>query len=170
MNLKRASVASVLTALSTLSLALASDDEYSRKSLVGLQGVQVLVESLDPQVEQAGLTKAAIQTDVELKLRLAGIRVLTREEMLKTPGFPTLYINANVLPSGERWGFSESVQLEQAVILSRDSSISLLNTATWSVQGVGTAGPSTIGRYVRDQIKDRVDEFINAYLSANPKK
>ena len=44
-------------------LGLAHDDKYSRESLRGLRGVQVVVEDLRPEVEQAGLTKAMIRTD-----------------------------------------------------------------------------------------------------------
>jgi hypothetical protein len=65
-------------ALAAPALSFASDDEYTRESLRGLHGVYVLVEDLRPEVEQAGLTVAMIRTDAELKLRLAGIRVLTQ--------------------------------------------------------------------------------------------
>ena len=54
----------------------AVDSEQSRASMRGIEGVGVVVESLDPEVERAGLTKHQLQTDVELQLRKAGIRVL----------------------------------------------------------------------------------------------
>jgi hypothetical protein len=64
-------------------LSFALDDEYSRESLRGLRGVHVIVEVLRPAVKKGGLTEAMIRTDTELKLRLAGIRVLTQDEALK---------------------------------------------------------------------------------------
>ena len=71
----------------------AQDDETTRSTLRGLQGIFVYVEPLDPQIEQSGLFKSQIQTDTESQLKSAGIRVLTREDFLKGFGRPYLYIN-----------------------------------------------------------------------------
>ena len=60
--------------------------EMDRKSLRGLKGIAVVVEALQPEAERDGLTKSQIKTDIELKLRQAGIHVLTTEESFKTPG------------------------------------------------------------------------------------
>jgi hypothetical protein len=49
-------------------------------TLKGVKEVLLYVEYLPPEVEQAGLTRAAIQTDVELKLRLAGLTVGDMED------------------------------------------------------------------------------------------
>src|SRR5437879_13447851 len=66
----------------------ARDTEYTRATLRGLEGVWVVVEGLGPDVEQAGLTKQQLQTDVELWLRKAGIPVLTEKVVLEVPGAP----------------------------------------------------------------------------------
>jgi hypothetical protein len=149
------------------SAATAVDDELSRRSLKGLKGVEVVVESLKAEAERDGLDETSIQTDVELKLRLAGIAVLTKEERLAAPGTPFLYINVNT-QSGSLYAYSISVQLEQDVRLDRDPS-TRISATTWSVTSVGTVGRNNL-RDVRDSIKDIVDIFINAYLSVNPKK
>ena len=59
------------------------------QSLKGIQGIAVLVEPLGSDVEAVGLHTSDIQTDVELKLRLAGIKVLTLGESFKEFGSPT---------------------------------------------------------------------------------
>jgi hypothetical protein len=166
----RRRTAAVIFAVSiaTAGLARAADDPTS---LRGLRGVYVLVESLQPEVERAGLTKAAIQTDAELKLRFAGIRVLTGTEFAKEPGRPYLYLNANVnaIPGKSPWGYSTSVELYQVAQLDRDSSFRL-EVSTWREGGGGaSASPSTIANRVRSDLKDLVDRFINAYLSVNQK-
>ena len=141
----------------------ASDDEYTRESLKGLKGVRVVIENIDPEVERAGLTKASIRTDVELKLRLAGIPVLSE----KTYG-PFLYVQTAVFPSRSGyWPFCIIVALHQDVILARDRSI-FVPANSWDVTYVGLVGKGS-ARKVRDEIKDMVDDFINAYLSVNPK-
>ena len=48
----------------------------------------VLVEDMTDDAKRLGLNTVQIQTDVELKLRLAGIKVLTKEERYGTPGTP----------------------------------------------------------------------------------
>jgi membrane-bound lytic murein transglycosylase D len=63
------------------------------RSLRGIQALRVVVEDLSSAVEQAGLHRTDIQTDVELKLRLAGIKVLPEDAQ---PLSPYLYVNANV--------------------------------------------------------------------------
>ena len=45
----------------------AQRDENKIESLRGLKGVHVLIESLDKDIEEDGLKKSQIQTDVELK-------------------------------------------------------------------------------------------------------
>jgi len=58
----------------------AADDDAERQTLKALRGVGVLVPKLDPEVERDGLAQSTLQTDVEVKLRQAGIRVLTNTE------------------------------------------------------------------------------------------
>jgi hypothetical protein len=66
----------------------AMDTEDTRATLRGVEGVLVVVEDLGDDVEQAGLTRQQLQTDVELRVRQAGIRVLTRAEREGMPGTP----------------------------------------------------------------------------------
>ena len=150
------------------SAATAGDDEFSRPSLKGLKGVYVLVEPLEAEVERDGLNQTSIQTDVELRLRQAGIKVLTEAERLAAPGTPFLYVLVNA-KSGSPYAFSINVELCQDVRLDRDPSMQISGATTWSVTAVGTVGRNNL-RDIRDMVKDYVDRFINAYLSVNPKK
>ncbi len=151
------------------SVLIATDTERDRATLKGLEGVHVIVEELKDDAERDGLTKSAIRTDVESKLRQAGIRVLAENEGLSTPGSPVLYVNANTLKNDDGlYAYSIVVQLMQGVTLRRDSSISG-RAVTWSNGGVGTVGQNTL-RKIREDVCDHVDQFINAYLSVNPKE
>jgi len=87
-----------------------------RETLRGLKGLQVVIEN----ITQAGLTKS-LKTDVELKLRKAGIRVLTRI----TATNPFLYVNVTVMQIKSPDGFIYTVRVSflQDVILSRNRSI-----------------------------------------------
>lgn len=152
-----------------VSTLFALDSALARTTLKGLQGVFVIIESLDPEVEKAGLTSAELRTDVELSLRLAGIRVLSEGQGRRIPGAPYLYVRVNVVTSTPSiWPYSIDVELNQYVTLDRDRNIRTTG-ATWSVGSIGTVTLSNI-RTAKDRVNDKVDEFINAYLAVNPKR
>jgi len=95
-----------------------------QKVLVGLKGVFVFVESTQPEQPRVGLTKDQIRTDVELRLRKAGVRVLTEEERLQMPGMPYLFVMAETHFPEERTsdaggGFVVRLELRERVMLAR---------------------------------------------------
>lgn len=167
-------ILSALMALAGLPFALAvEDDEYARSTLRGLPGVYVAVEALDPDVHQDGLTKATLQADAELRLRMAGIRVLSREEWAKTRGGPVCYIDVSIVKDVgltdvldfDLYAFEVSVQLQQDVTLVRDMAVMVLSP-TWSASYVGFT--NTLPR-IRTKVTELVERFINAYQAVNPK-
>ena len=102
------------------------DDRFMRPSLRGLTASGVVVEETGQDGERLGLSRATLQTDTELKLRLAGIRVLTRQELLRAPGSPYLHVNVtSTLDSQTENIFAVciAVELVQGMILERDQSI-----------------------------------------------
>lgn len=144
--------------------------KLENESLRGLKGVYVLIEVLDPDTEEDGLRKSQIQTDVELKLRLAGIKVLTEEERFKETGAPFLYVAINILrrDSGLSYVFFTNVSFQQLVCLVRNKNIYVF-AKTWDEGVLGHGGIGNIANFIRDSVKDKVDIFINDYLSVNPK-
>jgi hypothetical protein len=155
----------------TLPVARAADNQYSRRSLRGLGAVYVVVEDLDADATETGLTVADLQTDVELRLRQAGVKVVDNGTASH------LYVNVQMMPW--RWanhtpanGISMALQLEldQSVTLARDPSIWLPSAATWSVSMLAVSPPSNARHDCRDRVKDLVDMFLNAYLEQNPKQ
>ena len=148
-----------------------ADNKFARMSLRGLIGVEVVVDELTPEAEADGLGTTAIQTDVELKLRQSGIKVLTREQGLAAPGMPVLYIRVATYRSSEApvYAVFVEVELEQAVRLEREPSVRVRVVRTWNARGfLGTVGRQRLPT-VRDNVKDQVDQFVNAWLSVNPK-
>ena len=148
----------------------AINGKSNRATLKGLKGVGVLVENLAPEVEKEGLVKDRLQTDVESRLRKAGIKLLTKEESAKTAGEPYLYININLntaATESDIYPYSIDIVLIQKVSLLRDSKITTY-AVTWSAGGVGSIGKQIVGQ-LRDNVKEIVDIFIKAYQSENPK-
>src|SRR2546426_12771316 len=153
----------VLAALTLLSAAMVSplvgqgDDEYTRKTLAGLAGLFVSVEHIADEVQRDGLDTTQIRTDVELKVRQAGITVLTQQEWLSTAAAPYLYVNVQVLKNPAKfYAFSADVELLQRVTLVRNPAMSIL-AATWSATGtIGTVGSQKLAS-LRDNVRDLTD-------------
>jgi hypothetical protein len=147
--------------------AFSQDDEPARRTLRGLKGVYVLVEDLESDAEKAGLSTNQIYTDVVLRLRKAGIKVLTWQEVSNEPGNPNLYIRASTMDTANGlYAYNIDVHLSQLVMLTRKSAIKF-HATTWIVSRLGTVGFAVMPT-IRDSICDLVDKFINAYLAMNP--
>ena len=136
----------------------------SAPTLKGITAVAVLVEDLPDGAKLLGLTRDAIQTDVELKLRLAGMRVVTRQEDRSLPGGPFLWVSVNLTSDAQ--AASINIALCQNAILELNYELAPA-VRTWLTSRLIVR---LTGQRIRDDVKDDVDEFLNAWLSVNPKK
>ncbi len=168
------SAAMLLSFLTADSLLFAfADDEYARDTLRGLQGVYVALKGLSAEIEENGLTTAMLKSDTESRLRMAGIKVLSKEDWIKTKGGPLCYVEVTVVKDVvltdaldfNLYAFEVSVELNQDVILVRDTTLTVLSP-TWSTSYLGIT--NSLPR-IRDKVKKMVERFINAYLALNPK-
>jgi hypothetical protein len=138
------------------------DQPTDRATLKGLTTIMVVVERLTPEAERDGLTKEQLRTDVEVRLRKAGITVTSSVEEAY------LYLNVfTVKGSSELYAYHIRLEFNQEVILKRNRNVSL-PAPTWSLDLGGTVGAKKLHE-VRDDVADMVDKFINAYLEQNPK-
>ena len=148
--------------------------EYTVESLRGLTGVGVSVETFSSEVkDKLPFDKNQIRVDVELKLRMAGIKVLSDEERSNTPGMPFLYVRVyigetpDLLPDlPPVFGYNITVQLQQQVYLARNSE--LLFGTTWEKSVTGAVNIKNVS-ITRDRIRNFLDQFIYDYLLVNPK-
>ena len=144
-----------------------------KETLKGIKSLRVIVGVGEPDIKKDGLQVSSIQTDVELKLRMAGIKVLTEEEWLamKEVGGPYLFVGVDSFrrEGSELYAFHISVELNQLVYLNRNPDI-IVFARTWRSAGsIGTAGRNNVAN-LRNFVKDQVDIFINDYLAVNPKE
>jgi hypothetical protein len=134
------------------------DDE----TLQGITSIKVFVEGVDPADKPRGLTRGQLQTDVESRLRKAGIAV-------SADATEYLYVNVNTLQSRQRLSsFSVVVMVRQAAYLVRDPAITAPAAITWWKGTDGITAAADL-RSVRDAVGDLVDKFIHAYREQNPK-
>lgn len=155
----------VFSLLGVSSSSFAVDNEMSRESLRGLNGVYVFINQ-KASGESEGLSENQILADVTSKLESGGIKVLTEEEWLKEKGGPFIHFIINILKKKKDvYPYHISLLFKQLVSLERNAQIKTFG-ATWSIEVLGK--DETKG--IQATIKDTVDTFINAYFSVNPKK
>lgn len=161
-------IALALLAALLLVPGISSALTINQTPLVGLKGVYVMttVESPKPkEIELLGLTKDQIQKNVELRLRKSGIKVLTDKEWTLTTGTPSLMVNLSAFTYLAICVYSVRVSLFEAVTLARGGQTS---ASVWESDYFGMVGTKNI-RHVRDNVGDKIDDFINDYLAANQK-
>jgi hypothetical protein len=144
---------------STAAYAATPDDD----TLKGIASVKVFVEGVDPADKPRGLTRAQLQTDVESRLRNAGITV-------SADATEYLYVNVNTLRSRRTvTSFSVVVMVRQSAYLVRDASITVPAAITWWKGTDGIIVTDNLSG-VRDAAGDLVDQFISAYRKQNLKR
>jgi hypothetical protein len=131
-----------------------------KKTLQGLPGVAVVVEHLNKDVESNGITIRQIQTDVELRLRKAGIKVFSIKELESEVRYPALYVRVSGLTSHLGiCAYSIDVNLMQAIYLINENRDSTLAT-TWDLSYAGVVRVENIKK-LREIVIEGIDEFIN---------
>ncbi len=141
------------------------------RSLVGVKGIYVTITDLNEDTKSAGLTKEQLKTDVELKLRLAGIKVNSQPEWLssKHEGLFLVTIATDSDDDSPSIAYTVAVELSQRRKLLRRPYARVF-APTWGRGTVGKCLKNEFPEEARQAVKDHVDEFINDYLTANPKK
>jgi hypothetical protein len=153
------------------SAGMAQARQLEIETLKGIDKLKVLVESLPEVVEDAGVLRSAdIKTNVELKLRLAGIKVVSDDADVVPVLHVWLIIFSGRSIEGDPLYFGVlQVALAQPVRLDRDPKICTF-AKTWEETRLQTHPRGSLQRFRDDPIGGAMDKFINDYLSVNPKK
>jgi len=150
--------------------AFGVDADFTLLTIKGLGGVNVVVEEMQPNVQKyaqkAGITKEQMQKDAETKLKSNGIKVLNKDEWLKTPGKPMLYVNINTHETEKYWyAYDIKLELKQIVFLEASPSVKTFAT-TWAINITGIANIGTLG-VIKKDTGVLIDRFVNAYKKAH---
>jgi len=149
--------------LCVIPFAFAEDKEITRLTLRGIKEVNVVIESIEPEIQNLGLTQAQVKADVEAKLREANITVAPDVQR----GRPAVYLYVQVIRPEriERLFYSVTLSLLQNVVLERDPNVKT-NTETWLVRMLGM---SSGVEAIRSDIRSLLDQFIEDYRKVNQK-
>jgi len=150
--------------LYVIPFVFAEDKEITRLTLRGIKEVNVVIESIEPEIQSLGLTQAQVKADVEAKLREANIAIAPDIER----GRPAVYLYVQVIRPEKinRLFYSISLSLLQNVVLERDPNVKT-NTDTWLVRVLGMSSGTEA---IRADIRSLLDQFIEDFGKANVKK
>jgi hypothetical protein len=138
--------------------------QTDRDSLRGLKGVSVRVELLDKS-EDGGLEVITLQSEIELQLRKAAIKIVNDSRPGETPGTGRLTIRVTSLRTSDTRFASqiEGVFYEPATV---DRTREHIVASVWNISRMITAGDNLRQR-VSNTASGIVTIFANDYLSVN---
>lgn len=148
----------------------------NRANLQGLSGLNVYVgiTGHSREAEKDGLRQSSLQTDVEVRLRQAGIKIFTEEENAKVLGrtefvVELTLIKHQILEVAEMYFYTLDIHLSEQATLMRNPSRTVWADSWVTLEWSGTLHGRNFTP-LRDKLRDVTDEFINDYLAANPKE
>jgi len=141
------------------------------QTLAGLEGVHVAIGLQSEDVRVAGLSKERLQTALELRLRTAGIRLLTQEEMSARPEVPLLALNVHVIEASPPGAVAYTVDLEMCVqVKPKHGKLDEIRQAViWRTDLLGYKVETAADR-ITSYVREMADSFANDFLKANPKE
>lgn len=138
--------------------------EYPLKGLNDI-GIKILIE-IDEKAIKLGLNKDGVRNSTELRLRREGIKISPKSPIL-------FHVSMEVVSNA----FVIQIEVAEFVILTREALVVFKNEAfsltsflavTWSSARLGVHGKDP--EFMLSTLKEIIDEFLNDYYKANPKK
>ena len=172
---RREILVAILSIASILCFAGSSSAFSRTDTLRGIEGIEILIEEFKPEVEDF-ISVLQAQTDLEGKLRQAGIRILTKEEneKLQPQRKPYLYVKITAYkPPARRdvLAFNAEMSLKQQVRLNscRENPDAVFYSPTWYKNSVSVVTLRNAGE-IKNVLDDLTEKFIKAYITAKAKK
>jgi hypothetical protein len=168
MRTKLFAVAAIVQLLAIVQYARAEELRINVKSLEGLPGLGVVVGALSEDAKKIPVTNRDFQEIAELKLRMAGIKVLSREERLSTPGMPYLYLRISIKVTDDGFVYgSTKIQVEEEACLTRKALCSTF--ITWDKGSIFSVQTDRAKQFLKDSITEDMDIFLKDYFTVNPR-
>ena len=151
-------------------VTLAQVQDLQETSVRGLPGIYVFADKLPEALQSSGVLDVELESDVEIQLKKAGIRILDRPEALALRGKPFLHVQivGAKLPDQPVYSFLVIAALVQRVVLERDPSATGF-ARTWMGSNFNASGERELKPQIKASVAHVADQFIKAYRSANPK-
>jgi hypothetical protein len=140
---------------------LAGDSSMDRATLRGLKAVNVVVDPLNADMERMGLSRDSLRSNIEQKLRDAGIKIDN-----EVGEFLGLNVSSARMRRGPQ-ALLLNLGVFQVVILNREKATKTV-AETWGAQMVMAVSPKAMDRAVVETLDEMIAQFITAYRAVNP--
>jgi hypothetical protein len=145
-----------------------------KETLRGIKDMSVVIENLNPDIKRHGITVEKIRRDVELKLRMAGINVLSLKKewsnTKKTVALaPQFYVRVSTFHVPPSYGYALSIEISLKRWFEFEEN-KISRVTTWHDGAIGFIGETVVASNIRNFVKDQVDGFLTDYLAVNPIK
>jgi len=143
-----------------------AEENFARETLRGLEGVYVNINLAGSSgIDIKSLSKQ-IQSDVESKLKSAGIKLLSKEELFSVTGGPFLLVRVDLMEHEGKYISFILIQLYQHVFLIKTPRDVTYPAVTWSTDGVQVVLNAL--EQLRGIVLEEVDRFALEFRSTNP--
>lgn len=147
----------------------AQDSALDRSSLKDLDGVRVVVEELPANVASKTFTAELLRKSIETKLRDTKIPVLNQGEFPVGDPFLRVRVTTTAAEKGLA-AYRVDLDFAQIVFMRRNPTITFNRAQTWYATPVmGLSPTARLAENINKGMAQQVDQFIAAYLAANPK-
>jgi len=154
----------------TPATARAQDTKWNRYTLEDLGGVFVRVE-VEEACQSFGVTPAAYEADVSMKLIESEVGVLTQMEMLEHPALPELRVSVTCSGASgegdEPLAYAVELRVQQSAQMLRDTQITLPEAVTWFSSEVGVTTVAAAPGAVGETLMAELDGFITAWAEVH---
>lgn len=158
-----------------VAVCVASTLTLKQLSLEGIDTLYVEVLLTENPIVGA-LSESQVRTDVELKLRRNGFKVVSLQDYEDGPLMPVLKISITSIPITDVYKANQTYAIASYIDVSLSQYVRLLKTNklilgdTWDSGYLATVVPREYPQNTRSIVSDKIDEFMNDYLAANPKE
>ncbi|MGD2126740.1 MAG: hypothetical protein PVG99_11720 [Desulfobacteraceae bacterium] len=147
-----------------LSASVMAQGDFARETLQGIPGVHVVVDmSLPSDLSAPGLSEQ-IQSDLEARLEMMGIDVLSRNKLEQTAQRPILLARIDLVKPENAYVCFILLQLYQQVHLTEKPQDRVYPAVTWSSDGV--TGIFSALDSIRGVVLEELNQFVQDYQTA----
>jgi hypothetical protein len=140
----------------TVSMSRECDAQTRNNLLRGVTKIQLLIEELDTQGKECGLTQDSLRTSVLYPLSSAKIEVVSAADVIFYLGVDSLYLK------GDQLCFSsinvEAFTLQNVSLFSGEQKQAEIQL--WFNGAVASTGADRHARHIQDIIEDKVKKFV----------
>jgi hypothetical protein len=139
-----------------------------RDTLRGLPGVEVLVEPLQAELEQGGLTSASIAAAVIAQLKATGIIVYANQRENPSLSKPYLYVHVNAASNGRSDAYAVAIQVHlRQTLASLTTESRVVNAMSWDAHRVEVVPSARLKAEVTDEVGALVTHFIEDWRAVH---